>query len=360
MSIHVRETGKGRRYDVKLRDREGVMHTKTLRTKREAVDYEADQRAQLSAGTFIAPRASAITVEDLGARWLAAGTKRDSSRARDRSIVQTHLLPGLGPKRAIGTVTRADCQALVDRWAAVGLAPRTVIRVAAALRSMFQYALDAELLARNPAARLKLPQAQPVDRPTLTSDDLDRLAHALGPDQALLMWCGAILGLRWAEVAGLTTSSLDPVRNTISIRHQLDRHGNLVLPKTLASRRSLAAPPWLVADLAALPRQRGAAITDQAALVFVTPTRAGLSYVNWRTRVWQPATTTAGLTGLHFHDLRPLAATALVAAGVDLGTAVHRLGHTTPTMTLAVYARVAEDQDRAAADAVNHRLGPHH
>ena len=137
VSIHVRETGKGRRYDVKLRDRDGVMHTKTFRTKREAVDYEADQRAQLSAGTFIAPRASATTVEDLATRWLAAGTKRDSSRARDRSIVHTHLLPGLGPKRTIGTVTRADCQALVDRWVAAGLAPRTVIRVAAALRSMF-------------------------------------------------------------------------------------------------------------------------------------------------------------------------------------------------------------------------------
>jgi hypothetical protein len=149
VSVHVRETGKGRRCDVKLRDRDGVMHTKTFRTKREAVDYEADQRAQLSAGTFIAPRASATTVEDLATRWLAAGTKRDSSRARDRSIVQTHLLPGLGPKRATGTVTRADCQALVDRWVAAGLAPRTVIRVAAALRSMFQYALDAELLARN-------------------------------------------------------------------------------------------------------------------------------------------------------------------------------------------------------------------
>ena len=132
MSIHVRETGKGRRYDVKLRDRGGVMHTKTFRTKREAVDFEADQRSQLSAGTFIAPRVSATTVEDLATRWLAAGTKRDSSRARDRSIVQTHLLPGLGPRRAIGTVTRADCQALVDRWVAAGLAPRTVIRVAAA------------------------------------------------------------------------------------------------------------------------------------------------------------------------------------------------------------------------------------
>ncbi|MST31587.1 hypothetical protein GHK86_02425 [Acidimicrobiaceae bacterium USS-CC1] len=46
------------------------------------------------------------------------------------------------------------------------------------------------------------------------------------------------------------------------------------------------------------------------------------------------------------------------AAGGDLRTAMHRLGHTTPAMTLAVYAGVAEDQDRAAADAVNDCLGP--
>ncbi|WP_262324589.1 hypothetical protein [Acidiferrimicrobium sp. IK] len=41
MSIHVRSTAKGRRYDVKLRSADGAQHSKTLATKKEATEYEA-------------------------------------------------------------------------------------------------------------------------------------------------------------------------------------------------------------------------------------------------------------------------------------------------------------------------------
>jgi hypothetical protein len=59
-------------------------------------------------------------VADLAGRWLASGTKRDSTRVRDRSIVINHVVPGLGATRPVGKLTRADCQALVDRWQAQG------------------------------------------------------------------------------------------------------------------------------------------------------------------------------------------------------------------------------------------------
>jgi hypothetical protein len=58
-----------------------------------------------------------------------------------------------------------------------------------------------------------------------------------------------------------------------------------------------------------------------------------------------PATEAAGLTGLRFHDLRAMAATVLVAAGVDVKTAQTRMGHSSPALTLAVYARATEQAD---------------
>jgi len=51
-----------------------------------------------------------------------------------------------------------------------------------------------------------------------------------------------------------------------------------------------------------------------------------------------------------------MAATALVAAGVDVKTAQARLGHSTPTTTLAIYARTTADADRRAADAIGGAL----
>ncbi len=48
----------------------------------------------------------------------------------------------------------------------------------------------------------------------------------------------------------------------------------------------------------------------------------------------------------------------MVAAGVDVKTAQHRLGHANVTMTLQVYARATEEADRRAADLVRERFRP--
>jgi len=121
--------------------------------------------------------------------------------------------------------------------------------------------------------------------------------------------------------------------------------------------RSLAAPASLIDDLGFLVQERHPGDHDATTPIFVTRAGTALSYTNWRTRSWLPATRAAELPNLRFHDLRSLAATALVAAGADLRTAMRRLGHTTPAMTLAVYANVAADRDREAADAVPDRIG---
>ena len=52
------------------------------------------------------------------------------------------------------------------------------------------------------------------------------------------------------------------------------------------------------------------------------------------------------------HDLRHFSASTLVAAGVDHRTVADRLGHASPSFTLATYAHaVAAAQERAAAVA---------
>jgi len=81
-----------------------------------------------------------------------------------------------------------------------------------------------------------------------------------------------------------------------------------------------------------------------------------MSYENWRRRVWNPACERAGLAGLRFHDLRSLAATTLIAAGVDLKTAQSRLGHSSSKVTLDLYARATPDADRRAAIVVGELL----
>ena len=90
--------------------------------------------------------------------------------------------------------------------------------------------------------------------------------------------------------------------------------------------------------------------------MFVNRDGSPLDYPHWRQREWVPACARAELANLRFHDLRALNATALVAAGVDVKVAQRRLGHSSPTVTLGLYARATAAGDRAAADALGERL----
>jgi len=112
---------------------------------------------------------------------------------------------------------------------------------------------------------------------------------------------------------------------------------------------------WLSDDLEELCEDLGKTDED---LIFSTDSGSPLDYTNWRPRIWIPACKEAGLEGLRFHDLRSMAATALVASGADIKTAQKRLGHSSSRMTLDIYARATGDADRAAADAVGRFLRP--
>jgi integrase len=119
------------------------------------------------------------------------------------------------------------------------------------LRALFNYAESAELIGRTPCRKIRVPYVGAVDRPVLTPEQLDRLATHLGPDQASIMWLGVVLGLRWAEIAGLRVADLDLLNGSVTVAVQRDRRGRLVPPKSAAGRRAMAAPVWLVEELAA-------------------------------------------------------------------------------------------------------------
>lgn len=173
-----------------------------------------------------------------------------------------------------------------------------------------------------------------------------------------MMWTGAVLGLRFAECAGLTVDRLNLVAGTVTIDRQLGRDAQLSVPKSAAGERTMACPAWLVDDLAVLLSRRGLTVNDPIAFVFVSPTGAPLHYTNWRRRVWLPACREAGLSDLVFHDLRSLSATALIRVGADVKTTQHRLGHSSPQVTLGLYARATAEADREAAERVGAYLRP--
>jgi integrase len=357
---YVTKQGKPRYY-VRYRDLDGNSREEVCRTAAEARGRVHELEVDKHRGSWIDPKRTAQPFSEVAAAWLTSNPKkRSSTLARDRTILDKHVLPTIG-NHAIGSTQPRDVQALVNGWCE-HLAPSTVQRNYDVVHAVFSYAVDEDYIARSPCRRIKLPQAHSKRRHIVSADELALLAEALGPDFAPMAYLGAVLGLRWGECAGLRVGRLNFFDRTIEVAEQITRgeHGRHVAgePKSDAGRRVLSAPVWLMDLFTAHLARRGITGADADEYVFTMPEGGSLDYSHWRRRYWGPAVEQAGLDGLTFHDLRRAASTALVLEGVDLKTAQTRLGHTDVRLTVGLYAQASTEADRKAAEQVGDRYAP--
>jgi len=346
------------KYDVRYKVNDRLV-SETYDTKREAEARVTEVESAQDRGYSVDPAGGRITVDELAEKWLASDPgKRGSTVGRDRSALRAHISPAIG-NRQLCTVHQGDVQQLVNGWVEK-LAPKTVDRTYGTLRAAFAYAVSAGLIGRSPCHDVNLPKAVKRKRPVVAPDDVVKLANAMDRRYTPMVWVGALLGLRWGEVAGLRIGSLDLLARTLTVTETVtrDEHGRPFLgpPKSEAGLRTLSMPQVLVTILAGHLAHMGLTGADTDCLVFPAPGGSHWSYANYRRRIWQPATSKAGLDGVGFHDLRRTASTQLVLGNVDLKTAGTRLGHSDPRLTLAVYAQATTEADRAAADTVGERF----
>jgi integrase len=270
-------------YDVKLRTPDGRTFGRTFETKAEAKTWEARQLVERAEQTWVDPRTGKMAFSEAAAIWLAASAhKRPATVERDRAVIANHLLPTLGDRK-LASIRAADLQGMVNQWMQT-MAPGTVVRNYAVARAIFNHAVNTDLLAKSPCRGVKVPPAQPRESPLVDAADLQRLAAAMPRGQELFPYIGAVLGLRWAEVAGLRVASLNFLNGTMSIERQWTRGegGRMVSqrPKTLAGRRTIAVPDWLMELLAAHLAERGLTGADGDAVVFVSAEGRALEYSN--------------------------------------------------------------------------------
>ena len=70
---------------------------------------------------------------------------------------------------------------------------------------------------------------------------------------------------------------------------------------------------------------------------------------NFRRRVWRPALAKAGLSAMHFHDLRHTGNTLTAMTGASLRELMDRMGHSSPRAAL-IYLHGSDARQRAIAD----------
>ena len=157
--------------------------------------------------------------------------------------------------------------------------------------------------------------------------------------------------LRIGEALGLNVSDVDFLRRSVSVeRQRLQAVGSSPL-KSPKSRRVVplgqVTVDALAAHLAAYPSD-GALFLDELG--------EPLRYRRWRT-LWEAAARTSGVD-FTSHALRHFYASALIAGGASVKQVQERLGHSSPVITLEIYAHLWPGEDDRTRDVMDAALTP--
>jgi integrase len=93
---------------------------------------------------------------------------------------------------------------------------------------------------------------------------------------------------------------------------------------------------------------------DPATLVFAGPKGGPLRRSNFQ-KHWRAALTTAGLSAVHFHDLRHTGNTVTAQAGAMFSDLMARMGHASMRAAL-IYLHTTSQRDRSVAESLSRLL----
>ncbi|NLO85355.1 MAG: tyrosine-type recombinase/integrase [Clostridiales bacterium] len=325
------------------------------KTQDETIKKLREKLASVDKGEFVEP--SAMKVSQWLNTWLQEYAKphlRASTFASHESTVQRHLTPFLGNHK-LQALRAEHIQAFINHQS--HLAPATVTRQMAVLKTALKQAQENQLINRNPATFAKLPKQNPKEIVFLTAEEQIKVLHLLPMTthgRAIRFTLGT--GLRVSELAGLRWRDIE--HGCIQIRQTCVLVKNKIFvgqPKTKAGRRTIP-----------LNAKLNAILDQQKQTQRIERMKAGSAWVN-NDYVFSSAVGTpmdrhnlgrsysrilkeASLESRGLHTLRHTFATNWVQGGNDLRTLSELLGHSKVAFTMQIYVHSDMDTKKRGMD----------
>jgi integrase len=343
-------------------------------SKREAQAKLTELLAAVAKGSHVDP--NKITVaEFVRARidhWEACGNISARTAERYRQLATNQIEPHLGLM-----VLQKLRPLHIEEWhvnlrakgradGKGGIAPRTIGHAHRLLSQTLSDAAENDLVVRNVVQTKSAPRVA-GDEMTIVQD-VPAFIEKMKPRPRYYVSAMVALftGMRLSETLALKWGRVDLERKIIKVLESIEctkRHGlRFKQPKTTAGRRVITLPDFLVDLLREHRRSQlemrlklGLGKLQDSDLLFTGIDGAALHPYHFGS-LWSAYAARVGFPGITFHALRHTHASQLIDAGVDIVTISKRLGHATPTVTLATYAHLFRKDDGKAAAAINAAL----
>ena len=291
--------------------------------------------------------------------WLeevARPSVRRTTYAKYETFIRLYLAPGLGKKR-LEKLTTADVRAFLKAQRDNGTSAHKMQAMHAILRTALQNAMREDLVARNVAALVRVPQAGPREfRPWSVDEAVTFLDAARRHPLHAAFVLVIALGLRRGEVLGISWEDVDLENGTVRVRQQLQRIAGELQLTDVKTRRSGRMVPLPDLCVRALRKRKAEQAADRLAagerwqetgLVFTTKHGTPVEPRNLA-RVFDLLCERSEVRRIRLHDTRHTCASLLAAAGTHPRTIMAILGHSQIGVTMNVYTHVATEDQRAA------------
>lgn len=321
---------------------------------------EALQRLVVETGAGLSGSAK-TSVGSLLDQFMITATLAPSTRADWDSVIRVHLTPALGDI-ALWKLTARHCDQLYNRMAQQGAGPSRVRCAHVVLHRAVAQAVRWGWLSRNPvsaATRPAVPRTTIQPPSTIQVRALLEVAAESDLDLACWLQVAVATGARRGEVSALRWGDIDFADQSVRIERSVSAtkaEGLIVKTTKTGGVRRVSLTSQAID---ALDSRKPRAVADPASVSGVIPgdrfvfTSDPTGRRPWRpelvTRRWERIRGSAGLSHVRLHDLRHYVATTLLAAGIDVRTVAHRLGHARTSTTLDRYWAFVPAGDRDAA-----------
>ena len=306
--------------------------------------------------------------------WLPAQRSRGlrpSTLSQYEGAARWYLIPALGARK-VAALTPTDVSALIEKMRTAksatgrkGLSARTAQVAVTTLKAATAWALKNGLLGRDPLAGVDRPRLEHKAMRSWSSEDARSFLTHVRDDRLEVAWAFALTrGLRRGEIAGLQWDAVNFAEATLQItrtRISVDGKATESTPKTASGRRTVPLDASLVALLRAhevaekAERLRAGEAWEGVGHVFADELGRAYSPDHFGAR-FRDLVETSGLPLIPLHGTRHTAASLMLASGVSVKVVQEMLGHSSPAITLALYAHTAPSTGHEAGAALSASL----
>ncbi|HEV2199731.1 MAG TPA: site-specific integrase [Bryobacteraceae bacterium] len=299
--------------------------------------YENGRRSQYSTGTGNRTRAQKIedklkrdlcerrfqlvdfdpdiTFGAIAARFIASGS------ARPHHLYHLRFLSGFFSDVPALRVTKSLAEEFrrARRMHNPAIKDATINRDLSALRRVLYWAVDEQLLAANPLARLKMARERRTRRQILSIAEEEPLLAAAKDHLHAMTLIALDTGMRRGEITGQRWEDIDFSQNVLFVTRSKTPEGE---------SREIPFTDRLLAFLRERRRPEGLVVGFRGRPVRIVK------------RAWKTALKNAGVRHMRFHDLRHTFNTRLMEAGVVGDIRMSLMGHSTGSTIHSLYTHV--------------------